>query len=202
MLTQDFGVKLLWQPFTTDFEGALWAQSNSGTDRDWRKVRYLYMDARRLGARRDLIIRGTPKIFDPTLAHIGMFLASHTHDFVFRCYHDAVCERFWRGDLHIEDARPIKALLIQAGAEGRVFDELVASGEGVRQCRAIAAEAEERGVFGVPTFVLDETGELFWAPIGSGCCVSASRTSCNAPRQRFTEGARSIRRNHNATSLD
>jgi 2-hydroxychromene-2-carboxylate isomerase len=39
---------------------------------------------------------------------------------------------------------------------------LVASGEGVRQCRAIVAEAEERGVFGVPTFVLAETGELFW----------------------------------------
>jgi 2-hydroxychromene-2-carboxylate isomerase len=24
------------------------------------------------------------------------------------------------------------------------------------------AQAEERGVFGVPTFVLDESGELFW----------------------------------------
>jgi 2-hydroxychromene-2-carboxylate isomerase len=24
------------------------------------------------------------------------------------------------------------------------------------------AEVEERGVFGVPTFVLDESGELFW----------------------------------------
>lgn len=28
--------------------------------------------------------------------------------------------------------------------------------------RYVAAKAEERGVFGVPTFVLDDTGELFW----------------------------------------
>jgi 2-hydroxychromene-2-carboxylate isomerase len=161
-LARDFGLRLLWQPFTTDFEGAYGGAVEERTDRDWRKVRYLYMDARRLGARRDLIIRGTTKIFDPTLAHIGMLLASQTHDPVFRCYHDTLCERFWRGDLDIEDARVIRALLIEAGADGSAFDALVASGKGARQCRAIAAEAEERGVFGVPTFVLQDTGELFW----------------------------------------
>lgn len=141
------------------------------------------MDARRLGARRDLIIRGTRKIYDPIAAHIGMLLASRTSDSVFRCYHDTLCERFWCGELDIEDTRAIRTLLVEAGAEGRAFDELIASGEGAGRCRAIAAEAEERGVFGVPTFLLHETGELFWGMTGSGFCVSGCRPSCKR-RQR------------------
>ena len=161
-LARDFDVTLLWQPFTVDLQGAYGGEVEERTDRDWRKVRYSYMDARRLGARRNLIIRGTRKIYDPTIAHIGMLLASQTDGSVFRRYHDALCGRFWRGDLDIEDREAIRSLLLEAGAEGPVFDELVESGEGVRQCRAIAAEAEERGVFGVPTFVLAQTGELFW----------------------------------------
>ncbi|MCK1515020.1 DsbA family protein [Bradyrhizobium sp. 190] len=161
-LARDFDVTLIWQPFTIDLQGAYGGEVEERTDRDWRKVRYSYMDARRLGARRDLIIRGTRKIYDPTVAHIGMLLASRTDASVFRCYHDTICERFWRGELDIEDTGAIRGLLVEAGSDGRAFDELIGSGEGVGQCRAIAAEAEERGVFGVPTFLLHETGELFW----------------------------------------
>jgi 2-hydroxychromene-2-carboxylate isomerase len=122
-------------------------------------------------------MRGTTRIFDPTLAHTGALLASQTHDSVFRCYHDTLCERFWRRDLDIEDAGAIRALLIEAGAAGHAFDELIESGKGARQCLAITAEAEERGVFGVPTFVVGETGELFWVPIGSDFCASGCRTN-------------------------
>ena len=93
VLARDFDVTLHWQPFTIDLQGAYGGEVEERTDRDWRKVRYAYMDARRLAARRNWIIRGTPKIFDPTVAHIGMMLASQTHD-SFRCYHDTVCERF------------------------------------------------------------------------------------------------------------
>ena len=114
-----------------------------------------------MGARRNLIIRGTRKIYYPTIAHVGMFLAFRTSDTVFRRYHDAFCERFWRGELEI-DTETIRQLVLEAGAEVSAFDESIASGEGARQCRAIAADAEQRGVFGVPTFLLQETGELFW----------------------------------------
>jgi hypothetical protein len=30
------------------------------------------------------------------------------------------------------------------------------------RCRSIVDAAESRGVFGVPTFVVEDTGELFW----------------------------------------
>ena len=115
-----------------------------------------------MGARRNLIIRGTRKIYDPTVAHVGMLLASRAGDAVFRRYHDIACERFWRGELDIEDGEAVRSLFVEAGAQGRHFDDSIASGEGSRQCREIAADAEQRGVFGVPTFVLQETGELFW----------------------------------------
>lgn len=161
-LERDLAVKLVWRPFTTNFEGAYGGAVEERSERDWRKVRYLYMDARRLAARRGLVVRGTPKIYDPMIAHVGMLLAAQIGHPMFRRYQDAVCERFWRRDLDIEDEAAIRALLVEAGVDGCSFDELIASGEGARQCRAIVAEAEERGVFGVPTFVLDESGELFW----------------------------------------
>jgi hypothetical protein len=90
-----------------------------------------------------------------------MLLASRAGNVVFRRYHDIICERFWRGELDIEDGEAVRSLFVEAGAQGRDFDDSIASGEGSRKCREIAPYAEQRGVFGVPTFVLQETGELF-----------------------------------------
>jgi 2-hydroxychromene-2-carboxylate isomerase len=161
-LARDFALTLVWRPFAINLQGAYGGEVEQRTERDWRKVRYSYMDARRLANRRGLTVRGTRKIYDPTISHVAMLVATQTGDAVFRRFHDSVCERFWRHDLDIEDAAAIRAVLVEAGADGRAFDALIASGEGARQCRAIVAEAEEHGVFGAPTFVLDASGELFW----------------------------------------
>ena len=120
------------------------------------------MDARRLAQKRGLIIRGTVKIFDPTHAHVAMLLAAEAGEATFRRFYDAASERFWRRELDIEDAAAVRALLVDAGTDGAAFDRLMKSGEGAARCRATIAEGEARGVFGVPTFVLDATGELFW----------------------------------------
>lgn len=161
-LARDFDVRLSWLPFAIDLEGAYGGTVEERTERDWRKVRYSYMDARRIGARRNLIVRGTRKIYNPTVAHIGMLVALQTDDSVFRRYHDAVCESFWRGELDIEEAGAIRTYVVKAGAEGATFDDLIESGDGARQCKEITTQAETRGVFGVPTFALEDTGELFW----------------------------------------
>jgi 2-hydroxychromene-2-carboxylate isomerase len=52
-LARDFKVTLHWQPFTIDLHGAYGGEVEERADRDWRKVRYAYMDARRLANRRD-----------------------------------------------------------------------------------------------------------------------------------------------------
>jgi 2-hydroxychromene-2-carboxylate isomerase len=161
-LAQDLALELAWRPFHIDLEGAYGGTVEQRSERDWRKVKYLYMDARRLAHKRGLTIRGTVKIFDPTLAHIAMLLAGDTGADVFRRFYDAASERFWRRELDIEDWAVVRAAVVAAGADGAAFDRLVDSGEGAARCRAIVAEGEARGVFGVPTFVVDETGELFW----------------------------------------
>jgi 2-hydroxychromene-2-carboxylate isomerase len=161
-LERDLGVNITWRPFAVDIEGAYGGTVEERTERDWRKVRYSYMDARRLANRRGLVVRGPQKIFDANNVHIGMLHAQRAGNEVFRRYHDEVYERFWRRDLEIEDLAAVRDVLVKSGANGDDFEDLVRSGEGLRQYTQVVAEAEQRGVFGVPTFVVDKTGELFW----------------------------------------
>jgi 2-hydroxychromene-2-carboxylate isomerase len=115
------------------------------------------MDARRLANRRGLTVRGPQKIFDSSIAAIGMLYAK-SHD-AFRRYNDLVFERFWKRALDIEDREAIRATLSEAGAPVASFFDFL-DGDGRIAHDRICRQAEEIGVFGVPTFVVD--GEIFW----------------------------------------
>lgn len=155
-LERDFDVSLKWLPYTLDIP--LFLGSVEGRDENqWRKVRYAYMDARRLANKRGLTVRGPKKIYDSSIASIGMLFAQRQG--VFRAYNDRVFERFWKRELAIEDVDAITGVLAEAGADTAGFPDFLA-GDGRREHDRIYAEAQELGVFGVPTFVLD--GELFW----------------------------------------
>jgi 2-hydroxychromene-2-carboxylate isomerase len=156
-LEKEFAINLQWRPFHVDLEGAYGGTVEQRPDIGWRKVRYLYMDARRLANRRGLIVRGTVKIFDPTVAHAAMLYALDRG--VFRAFHDRAGERFWRRDLDIENPALVEAALAEAGADVAGFADYLCH-QAPARLAAIMAEAEAAGVFGVPTFVLD--GELFW----------------------------------------
>jgi 2-hydroxychromene-2-carboxylate isomerase len=156
-LARDFGARLDWLPFAIDLRGAYGGEVQERSERDWRKVRYLYMDARRLANRQGLTVLGPKKIFDPTVAHIGhLFAKAHG---ILPAYHQTVSERFWRRALDIEDRRAIAAVLAEIGGDPASFERYLA-GPGPEDYAAMVATAEQRGVFGVPTFVLDD--ELFW----------------------------------------
>ena len=90
---------------------------------------------------------------------IGMLYAIDAGEAVFRAYHDDVFERFWSHAIEIEARAEIEAALAAAGAEVAGFGAF-AAGEGRARHDALRAEAEEMGIFGVPTLVVD--GELFW----------------------------------------
>ena len=77
-----------------------------------------------------------------------------------RAYHDRVFERFWKRDLDIENPAVIAAVLGECGAQAAPFAGFLA-GEGVALLRQIQIEAEEAGVFGVPSLLLDD-GDLYW----------------------------------------
>jgi len=167
-LERDFGVHLDWLPYVLDIPSFLGSArvDDSGSvieeqrnPHQWRRVRYSYMDCRRQARKRGLVIRGPQKIWDSTLAAIGMLYAKRQGSEVLRRYHDITFERFWKRELDIEDAGVIGAVLADAGAEAAGFSVYLA-GEGRQELDRICRDAEALGVFGVPSFVVN--GELFW----------------------------------------
>ena len=166
-LSEETSAALVWKPYVLDipkFLGSarLDAAGNvleeNRNAHQWRRVRYSYMDCRRQARKQGLVIRGTQKIWDSTLAAVGMLWAQRFGDAVFRRYHGAVFDRFWRRDLDIESVPVIADVLREAGAEVSGFAESIDAGRA--EIGTIVAEAEAQGVFGVPSFVVD--GELFW----------------------------------------
>jgi 2-hydroxychromene-2-carboxylate isomerase len=164
----DFEVHLEWLPYTLDIPSYLGSarldergevvESNRNAHQ-WRRVRYSYMDCRRQARKRGLVILGTRKIWDSSLAAIGMMWAKRQGKRQFRAYHDRVFERFWRRELDIEDAEAIAAVLSEVDVDTTGFRNYLAS-EGRIEQDAIRVCAEAAGVFGVPSLIVE--GELFW----------------------------------------
>ncbi len=166
-LERDLPVRLDWRPYILDIPAFLGSArvddagkviEQNRNAHQWRRARYSYMDCRRQARKRGLVVRATQKIWDSTLAAAGMLYAQNHGDPVFRRYNDIVFERFWMRELDIEDASVIGAVLTEAGADGAAFAEWAPAGRNA--VAKICRTAEEAGVFGVPTFVVD--GEMFW----------------------------------------
>jgi 2-hydroxychromene-2-carboxylate isomerase len=166
-LERDLAVHVEWLPYVLDIPAYLGSARVDAEGRvleenrnahQWRRVRYSYMDCRRQARKRGLVIRGPQKIWDSTLAAAGMLFAKQAGDAVFRRYHDSVFERFWKRELDIEDAAVIGSILAEAGADTALFARQAPALR--NEVSAISRAAEERGVFGVPSFIVD--GELFW----------------------------------------
>ena len=167
-LERDFPVRIDWLPYRLDIPSFLGSARVDDSGRvleeqrnahQWRRVRYSYMDCRREARKRGLVIRGPQKIWDSTLALCGMLYAKREGDAVFRRYHDAIFERFWRRELDIEDVGVIGRVLAEARADAAEFADY-AAGPGPAELSNICRAAEEIGVFGVPSFIVG--GELFW----------------------------------------
>ena len=152
---EDFGVVVDWWPYTTPLEDAF-GPAEGRDERQLRKIRYAYMNVRRLGAAQGLTIRGTKRIFDPTPAHVGLLQARD--DGVFRAFHDLAFERVFRRELDPDDPAHVRAALAEAGGDVDVWSRRLRNG--AAELEAIDRRAEAQGVFGVPSFILD--GELFW----------------------------------------
>ena len=166
-LERDTGIHVDWLPYTLDIPAYLGSAKldagggvaeQSRNAHQWRRVKYSYMDCRREANRRGLTIRGTQKIWDSSLANIGMLYAKERG--VFRCYHDRVFERFWKRELDIENVSVLAALLAECGADASDFAAYT-EGEGRKRLAEVQAEAEAAGVFGVTSFLLED-GDLYW----------------------------------------
>jgi 2-hydroxychromene-2-carboxylate isomerase len=164
-LAEEMSVSLVWRPYILDIPKYLGSArvdtagnvlEENRNAHQWRRVRYSYMDCRRQARKQGLIIRGTQKIWDSSLAAAGMLWAQRSGEAVFRRYHEAVFARFWRRELDIESVPAIAAVLDEAGASGFA----AWADQGHAEVTKIVAEAEAQGVFGVPSFIVND--ELFW----------------------------------------
>jgi len=115
------------------------------------------MNVRRLANKRALTVRGTRKIYDPTLAFLGMLYAKRLG--LLRQYQDMLLSKFWTHEAEVDRAENVESALIAAGATADGF-RTFATGEQAQELYRIYEEADAQGVFGVPTFVF--RAELFW----------------------------------------
>ena len=155
-----------WRPLTLDIPKYLGSAeldkdgnviTQSRNEHQWRRVKYSYMDCRREANRRGLTLCGPRKIFDSSLAHIGFLFAAAQGNF--HTYHTTVFNRFWRRELDIEDIQVIETTLRESSVDTTGFIDY-AQTNGRAALEALQRAAEQDGVFGVPSYVVD--GELFW----------------------------------------
>ncbi len=167
-LEQEFGIEIDWYPLTLNIGSYLGTakKDDSGkvtestrSPKQWLAVKYAYRDARRYAELRGLTLKGTQKIWDSSLAAIGLLWAKQQGHDELKRYTDITYERFWKRELDIEDPEVIIAQLTEAGCETGGFLEYLA-GEGRDVHDRLQEEVLDAGYYGVPTYVID--GEVYF----------------------------------------
>ena len=154
-LERSHRVRVRFIPYGINIRKVYGPLDNAEADR--RKVRYLYIDARRIAKERRLIIYPPKKIFSARLAFYGGLYAEQHGKF--RSYSDRVFERFWKQELDVENREMISALVAEVGLDPSSFLDY-ADRDARADLDACFAEADRDKVFGVPTFIVN--GEPFW----------------------------------------
>jgi 2-hydroxychromene-2-carboxylate isomerase len=131
---------------------------SSGDDRGARHRRfradYLERDIARYAADRGLAIGDLHRRNDSTLAAIGLLWAERQGPSLARVCVERVFARYWEENLDIEDERSIRALLTEIDAPLSGFEAFVEV-EGPTKLAQIQSELRDKGVFEVPTYLLN-----------------------------------------------
>src|ERR1700731_2813807 len=123
-LMESHRVHLHYIPHELNVRGAFGGELDERPEREWRKVRYLYLDARRYANARGMIIRGPHKIFDSKLSLMsGLFADKHG---LFRPYSDRVFERFFRRELDTKTRAAVASVMKETGLDPVPFHRYAA----------------------------------------------------------------------------
>ncbi len=162
-LERELGIAFEWRPLTLDIPSFLGAAKKSGGEvvesrrspRQWQAVRYAYRDARRYAERQGYVLKGTEKIWDSSIANMGIsWVMQHARPRL-AAYFAAVYPPFWRRELDIENPAVISQCLHLAGVSSTGF-QAYCDGEGRRQHDALQLQLHQSGIYGVPTYVIDQ----------------------------------------------
>jgi len=164
-LERELELQFDWRPYTLDIPSYLGSArkkngavvESSGRSRAiWNAIRYAYMDARRYAELQGYTLKGTEKIWDSSLANMGiLFVNLYFRDRI-PDYLEAVFPPFWRRELDIEDIGVIKDCLEMAGVDSSDFQTFVTRA-GKQMHDHILDHRFEAGIYGVPTYVLDNS---------------------------------------------
>lgn len=166
-MEKEFGIEIDWYPLTLNLKSYLGTAKkkagkvveSSRTSTQWIAVKYAYKDARRYASLRNLALKGTEKIWDSSLAGIGLLWVKQARHpdrrTSLKMYIDIVFERFWQRNLDIEDFDVIADVLQEASVDISGFREFVLK-DGREAHDALQDKILEKGYFGVPTYVIDE----------------------------------------------
>lgn len=163
-MARALGVAIDWRPFTLDIPSYLGSAkldregkvaSARRSTQQWSGVKYAYYDARRYANLCGKTVRGTVKIWDSSLAGIAMLWAREQGAAGFERFLDEVYPPFWRRELDIEDLAVLEALLERAGLRTAGF-RAFAGGHGREAHDRSNEEAFAAGVFGVPTYLVED----------------------------------------------
>ena len=159
------GVDIDWRPFTLDIpsylgsakldRGGKKVEKSSRTPEQWGGVKYSYMDCRRYANLTGKTVRGTVKIWDSSLAGIAMLWAKRQGRAAFDRFVDTVYPPFWRRELDIEKLPVLTSVLEAAGCDVAGFESF-AAGPGRTEHDATNEAAFAAGVFGVPTYLVED----------------------------------------------
>ena len=162
-LERELGQQFDWRPYTLDIPSYLGSarkekgqvvESSGRSPRIWNAIRYAYRDARRYAEAQGFVLKGTEKIWDSSLANIGILWVSREDRDRLPDYLNAVYPAFWRRELDIEDSDVVKRCIETAGVSSQGFDAF-ASGSGRSMHDAILTQRFDIGMYGVPTYVID-----------------------------------------------
>jgi 2-hydroxychromene-2-carboxylate isomerase len=162
-LASELGIEVDWRPLTLDIPSYLGSArldkagkvvESQRTPEQWSAVKYAYRDARRYAAEQGYTLRGTEKIWDTSLVHIGFWWARQQGQGVLDGYLDALWPAFWRREFDAEDPAVVGAALETAGAATAGFADY-AAGAGRRFHDACQQAVFEAGIFGVPGYVIE-----------------------------------------------
>lgn len=167
-MASELGIGIDWRPLTLNIPSYLGSakldstgkvESSERTPEQWAKVKYAYRDARRYAAEQGYTLRGTEKIWDTSIVHMGFWWAKMQGDDVLQRFLDEVYPRFWVRDFDAEDLGVVEASLWAAGADTEGFERYAAA-EGREFHEASQQAIFDAGIFGVPGYVLE--GEYFF----------------------------------------
>ena len=132
--------------------------SSNRTAHQWRRVKYSYMDCRRMANLQGKTILGTQKIWDSSLFSMAHLWVREKSKQTLLPFLRESFQLFWKRELDIENEQVILNLIDKFQLDSADFISWKTNNQNC--VNSLMDTALSRGIFGVPTFVFEE--EIFW----------------------------------------